>query len=387
VAEERRAAAELIEQELAKREAFRKTLKLDVFRYEDPNSDTPFLADRSPQASVDQRLGSMDADIIVAILWARMGTPVRDPSDPAKILYQSGTEQEIEQALKAGREVLVYFRSGQPPAPDDDDALEKYIQQRGKVRAFRERLERRCSINDYRDIEDFKRKLTLHLDQLLTRIRDASFATAREPQLTTFPAPPTSDPPSTLPLAASLTATTVRAPTTSDRPGGETGGTPGEKEHTSKRIDGGTFISYRRKDEAAFAGRIYDRLLRDFGGSVFMDVGNIPPGVDFVDYLSKRVEQCDIFLAVIGKKWRGKRKPTGEYQIEDQEDFVRVEIAAALEQEKRVIPLLIGDIQFPKTADLPTSIKSLARKQAVRITHDNFNSDMQRFIDSLKGNP
>ena len=50
VAEERKAAAELIEQELAKREAFRKPLKLDVFRYDDPHSDTPFLADNSPQA-------------------------------------------------------------------------------------------------------------------------------------------------------------------------------------------------------------------------------------------------------------------------------------------------------------------------------------------------
>ena len=56
VAEERKAAAELIEQELAKREAFRIPLKLDVFRYDDSNSDTPFLAKRSAQASVDQRL-------------------------------------------------------------------------------------------------------------------------------------------------------------------------------------------------------------------------------------------------------------------------------------------------------------------------------------------
>jgi hypothetical protein len=91
VAEERKAAAELIEQELAKREAFRKPLKIDVFRYDDPHSDTPFLADRSAQGSVDQRLRSADAEIVVAILWARMGTPVRDPNDPGKILYQSGT--------------------------------------------------------------------------------------------------------------------------------------------------------------------------------------------------------------------------------------------------------------------------------------------------------
>jgi hypothetical protein len=112
VARERKVAAELIEQELAKRAVFRKPLKLDAFRYDDPCSDTPFLANRSAQASVDQRLQSADAEIVVAILWVRMGTPVRDPNNPVMILYQSGTEQEIKEALKAGREVLVYFRRG-----------------------------------------------------------------------------------------------------------------------------------------------------------------------------------------------------------------------------------------------------------------------------------
>ena len=181
VAEERKVAAELIEQELAKREAFRKPLKLDVFRYDDPHSDTPFFADRSAQASVDQRLQSADAEIIVAILWARMGTPVRDPGDPGKILYQSGTEQEVEEALKAGREVLVYFRHGPPPMPDNDDAVAEVLAQRNKVRAFRKRLQQLGrGVNDYQNIEDFGRRLEQHLDQRLTRIRDASLAPATQ---------------------------------------------------------------------------------------------------------------------------------------------------------------------------------------------------------------
>jgi hypothetical protein len=179
VAEERKAAAELIEQELAKREAFRTPLKLDVFRYDDPHSDTPFQANRSAQGSVDQRLQSADAEIVVAILWARMGTPVRDPNDRTKILYQSGTEQEVEEALKAGREMLVYFRRGQPPMHDNDDDVAEVLSQRQKVRGLRGRLEQQSrGVNDYQDVEDFRRKLAQHLDQLLTRIRDASLASA-----------------------------------------------------------------------------------------------------------------------------------------------------------------------------------------------------------------
>jgi hypothetical protein len=189
VAEERKAAAELIEQELAKREAFRKPLKLDVFRYDDPHSETSFQANRSAQASVDQRLRSADADIVVAILWARMGTPVRDPGDPAKILHQSGTEQEVVEAFEARREVLVYFRRGQPPAPDDDDDLEEFRKQRQKVRAFRARLEHGGrGVNDYQDVADFRRKLERHLDRHLTQIRDTWLAPTR--QVTTAPRSP-----------------------------------------------------------------------------------------------------------------------------------------------------------------------------------------------------
>jgi hypothetical protein len=196
VAEEREAAAELIEQELAKRAAFRDRLKLDPFRYNDPHSDTPFWANRSAQASVDQRLLSADAEIVVAILWARMGTPVCDPSDPAKILYQSGTEQEVEDALRAGRDVLIYFRQGQRPLPDNDDEVAEVLSQRKNVRAFRERLERQGrGVNDYQDVEEFRRKLAQHLDQRLTLIRDASLppvhqgTTATEPSWSGDPYP------------------------------------------------------------------------------------------------------------------------------------------------------------------------------------------------------
>ena len=42
------------------------------------------------------------------------------------------------------------------------------------------------------------------------------------------------------------------------------------------------FISYRHDDAAAWAGRLYDRLADHFGdGQVFMDISDIPLGLDF----------------------------------------------------------------------------------------------------------
>src|SRR5262245_23457618 len=59
------------------------------------------------------------------------------------------------------------------------------------------------------------------------------------------------------------------------------------------------FISYRRDDAAAYAGRIEDRLKDEFGrDNVFMDVGSILLGVNFVTALNEAVAQCEVLLAV-----------------------------------------------------------------------------------------
>jgi hypothetical protein len=47
------------------------------------------------------------------------------------------------------------------------------------------------------------------------------------------------------------------------------------------------FVSYRREDSAAAAGRICDRLQRSYGKkSVFFDIGSIPIADDFTAKIS-----------------------------------------------------------------------------------------------------
>lgn len=47
------------------------------------------------------------------------------------------------------------------------------------------------------------------------------------------------------------------------------------------------FITYRREETAAHAGRLYDDMVARFGESnVFMDV-DMAPGVDFVDSIPR----------------------------------------------------------------------------------------------------
>jgi hypothetical protein len=145
------------------------------------------------------------------------------------------------------------------------------------------------------------------------------------------------------------------------------------------------FISYRRADSIDICGRIYDRLVRDFGErNVFKDVDNIPFGVDFVEYLDNQVKECTVLLGVIGPKWMDVTDDGGRRRIDDPNDFVRIEIESALKRNILVVPLLVGGAVMPYAGDLPESLQPLTRRNGFQIRPDpDFHSDMTRLIKRL----
>jgi hypothetical protein len=89
------------------------------------------------------------------------------------------------------------------------------------------------------------------------------------------------------------------------------------------------FISYRRDDSAAQAGRIQDRLELEFGRDLlFMDVYAIPLGRNFVKVLHEEVAKCGVLLAVIGPNWLDLRGEDGNRRLDNPNDYVRIEIGA-----------------------------------------------------------
>ena len=148
---------------------------------------------------------------------------------------------------------------------------------------------------------------------------------------------------------------------------------------------GGTiFINYRRDDSAGTAGRLRDRLADAFGpDSLFIDVDNIPPGVDFVGHLSAQVAVCDVFLAIVGPNWLNAIDQAGCRQIDNPDDFVRIEIATALARNIRVIPVTIDGARLPKADELPDPLKPLIRRQAVEVRNAQFHRDAEALIEKL----
>jgi formylglycine-generating enzyme required for sulfatase activity len=150
-------------------------------------------------------------------------------------------------------------------------------------------------------------------------------------------------------------------------------------------MSGRIFINYRRGDDPGNTGRLFDRLQEAFTPEqLFMDVDSIKPGLDFVKVLEEQVSQCDIVLAVIGHNWIDARDEAGARRLDNPEDFVRIEIGSALDRGKRVIPVLVGDARMPRSDELPEPIKPLARRHAVRLTHERFRADMQGLVKALQ---
>jgi hypothetical protein len=149
---------------------------------------------------------------------------------------------------------------------------------------------------------------------------------------------------------------------------------------------GKIFINYRRGDDPGFAGRLFDRLESSFPhDQLFMDVDSIPAGDDFVRVIEEQVAQCDVLLAVIGNGWLRAQDAAGRSRIESPDDFVRIEIEAGFKLGKRVIPVLVNGAEMPRVEALPESLKPLARRNAVRLTHERFKTDAQGLIKVLEG--
>jgi hypothetical protein len=145
------------------------------------------------------------------------------------------------------------------------------------------------------------------------------------------------------------------------------------------------FISYRRADSADVTGRIYDRLLQQFGKSaIFKDVDSIPPGVDFKTHLEKAVGRCKIFLVVIGDRWLDATDSKRRNRLQDPDDFVRIEIESALNRNIPIIPLLVRGAFMPAEEKLPRSLRKLVYRNGIPIRSDpDFHGDMDRLIDAI----
>jgi hypothetical protein len=141
------------------------------------------------------------------------------------------------------------------------------------------------------------------------------------------------------------------------------------------------FVSYRRADTAAIAGRIYDRLNILFPDSVFLDAQDIEPGIDFIDKIERTIGSCGVFILLIGNNWFG--NPDGSTKLGDKNDFITLEIKSAIKQKILIIPVLVDGAQVPKEETLPPSLQLLTHINALEIRHSDFDYGISKLAKPI----
>jgi hypothetical protein len=145
------------------------------------------------------------------------------------------------------------------------------------------------------------------------------------------------------------------------------------------------FVSYRRSDSQDVTGRIYHRLVGKFTPNhVYKDVDSIPFGVSFPAHIRQLLNRANIVLVVIGPNWLNAKDEEGRRRLDDPNDFVRLEVEAALKADMPVIPVLVSSARMPSAKELPASLRQLASRNAVPIRPDpDFNRDIDRLFTGI----
>ncbi len=134
-----------------------------------------------------------------------------------------------------------------------------------------------------------------------------------------------------------------------------------------KRYD--IFISYRREDGSVAARSLYDRLKRD-GYNVFLDVASMTR-CEFDKQIKGTIEACKDFILILSKKALN--------ETTNQDDWVREELAYAIEKGKNIIPVFLPDFEkFPQ--NLPSNISAIRTINGLTYNHTYFAS----YYNSLK---
>jgi len=145
------------------------------------------------------------------------------------------------------------------------------------------------------------------------------------------------------------------------------------------------FISYRRSDSQDVTGRIYDRLVAKFERrQVFKDVDSIPLGVSFPMHLEQMLKKANVVLVIIGPTWVTATDEQGRRRLDDPNDYVRLEVEAALRANMPLIPILVSNTAMPKASDVPPSLQKLLLRNGMPVRPDpDFHNDVNRLFTGI----
>jgi hypothetical protein len=110
----------------------------------------------------------------------------------------------------------------------------------------------------------------------------------------------------------------------------------------------------------------------------------LEPGIEWRDAIEKVLSASDACIVVIGKSWLTMTDAAGGRRLDDPKDIVRLELTKALSSGMRVFPLLVGGAKMPAEEELPADLQSLARRNALEVSEQDWNEDFDKLVAAIE---
>jgi hypothetical protein len=200
VRDERELARAVIEQVRAER-AFRGRFDLEIVAWDQPGAEVAMEAGFTPQEAIKRGLPKpSQCDLVIVILWSRMGTPLpAESTKPNGTVYLSGTEWEYLDAITAAKRfgkpmVWMYRRNQNSTLDQEDPGFDEKREQWQKVKAFFQTFvgedgSLTGGVNAYQTPDEFRRQFERHLRDRLTVVLEElpgpekTVAASQEPEV------------------------------------------------------------------------------------------------------------------------------------------------------------------------------------------------------------
>ena len=146
------------------------------------------------------------------------------------------------------------------------------------------------------------------------------------------------------------------------------------------------YISYRWKGAKLLADRLAAGLIQEFGSAVevFQDTASLKPGDVWPALLQQALGRASVLLALIDKDWVLHSDEFGRRKLDNESDWVRLEIEKALSREILIIPILVDGAEMPPAQALPDSLVPLTQFQTFRCSVSGFPTEFPVLVDRLK---
>ncbi len=145
------------------------------------------------------------------------------------------------------------------------------------------------------------------------------------------------------------------------------------------------FVSYRRSDAPAAAGRVANDLAEHFGlRRVFLDIAGIAPSHAWDRTIELALQHCKAGVVVIGRGWLQPGANGEPPRLLRDGDVVRAEIAALLAGGKAIFPLLVEGARLPEATELPPDLAPLLRFQAISIGNGDWAATLALLIREIE---